>query len=141
MILPKEIIGRHRIRNFDICRLYIEGLSAKEIKELRNIPFTVRRIEQIISENATFVNPRVAWPKSKRIHRLQRLAEKVQGRIHYTKGELEVLEQIRKEVEGEKGLTLQVGDTVINTPHAVIFSNITPEIKPVMVADECPQRQ
>lgn len=104
MKIPKEIKGNNRLRDLDICRLYIEGKKPIEIKELRNLPITVRAIQKVVSNNSAFVNPRVAWPKTKRIMRLQRLANIYEGIAGKGRGELDILAELRKEIEGEKAL-------------------------------------
>jgi hypothetical protein len=102
MKLPKEIQGDNKIRDFDICKLYIDGLSPEQIKDKRKSNLTIRRIQQILSKNANFVNERVGWDKTKRLHRLQQIAEKLPDKLSQKKDILNVLEQIRKEMEGDK---------------------------------------
>lgn len=107
MKLPQEIKGRHRIRDLKICQLYIDGLIPREIAEnfrKRNKIITERRIAQIVYENKSFINPRIGWDKTKRLHRLQRIANKQPDLLSPSKDILTVLEQIRKEIEGDKPL-------------------------------------
>jgi hypothetical protein len=105
MMVPKEIIGKKQLRDLDICCLYISGMTPEEIVAHRNLKITTRRVEQIIYTNSTFVNPRVAWPKSKRIHLRQRLIEgKLRGEKISRKDVLEHLNGLQEEVEGNKTL-------------------------------------
>lgn len=107
MKLPQEIKGRNRIRDFKICELYLAGMNALEIWETfrnRRQPLTLRRIHQIISTNQSFISPRMAWPKTKRLHRLQRIADKMPDKLSHTKDVLNVMEEIRKEIDGEAPL-------------------------------------
>lgn len=107
MIIPKEIKGKNRIRDFKICELYLAGMSPTEIFETfrhRQRPLSLRRIHRIISDNAAFINPRIGWPKTKRLHRLQRIAEKMPDKLSSSKDILNVMEEIRKEIDGEAPL-------------------------------------
>jgi len=105
MKIPKEIIGKNKLRDLDICRLYIEGLTAEEIKSKRKLTIGIRAIQHIISKNAAFVNPRVAWPKTKRIHNLQRIAQRYQERaLSDKKDYLDVSKELRAEIEGDKAI-------------------------------------
>lgn len=110
MKMPAEIKGKNRLRDLRICDLYIHGLSPNEIYDVYRIskqPLTLRRIHQIIYTNAAFVNPKIGWTKSKRLHRLQRVAEKQSDHLSNRKDILDVIESIRVEVEGPKsGVTI-----------------------------------
>ena len=76
MKIPEEIKGKNRLRDTMICLDYAYGKSSEEIKKDRKLLITVRRIDQVLYENRDFVNSRVGWSKSKRLHMLQRIAEK-----------------------------------------------------------------
>lgn len=107
MLLPKEIKGKNKIRDLKICELYLSGLVPLEIYDVyakRHRPISLRRIQQIIYDNSSFVNPRVAWPKTKRLHRLQRIASKLPDKLAHTKDVLNVMEEIRKEIDGDAPL-------------------------------------
>ncbi len=101
MKVPSEIKGKNRVRDFAICMDYIQGKRPEEIVASRKLEISARRVEQIVYANSAFVNPRVAWPKSKRIHELQRMIENA-GETKKDKADL--LDQLRKEVEGDRPL-------------------------------------
>lgn len=110
MLIPKEIKGKNKIRDFKICELYLSGMVPLEIYDVyarRKVTLSLRRIQQIISENAPFINPRIGWNKSKRLHRLQRIADKMPDKLANSKDVLNVIEEIRKEIDGETPLVDQ----------------------------------
>lgn len=102
MKVAEEILGKNRVRDLAICSDYIQGLTPQEIIDRRKLNLTVRRVEQIIYTNSPFVNPRIGWSKSKRLHKLARVAEKAGEALSDKKDILNVLEQMRKEIEGDK---------------------------------------
>lgn len=110
MLIPKEIKGKNKIRDLKICELYLSGMNALEIYDTfrnRSRPLTLRRIHQIISANSDFITPRIGWSKAKRIHRLQRIAEKMPDKLASSKDVLNVIEEIRKEIDGDTPLVDQ----------------------------------
>lgn len=110
MKIPAQIKGKNKIRDFNICQLYLSGMLPLEIVDIyarRTRRLGLRRIQKIISDNAEFINPRVAWPKTKRLHRLQRIADKMPDKLAHTKDVLNVMEEIRKEIDGETPLVDQ----------------------------------
>ena len=109
MDIPKEILGKNRIRDYAICMDYIRGKKSEEIIVSRKLTITVRRIEQILYKNREFVSSNIAWPKSQRIHNLQRwIADK-----ESTKDPLEIQKELRAEIEGEHALIDQSQNTNI----------------------------
>lgn len=107
MKIPNQIRGINKIRDFNICQLYLSGMTPLEIWDVyakRHRPLSLRRIQRIISDNSEFINPRVAWPKTKRLHRLQRIADKMPDKLTHNKDVLNVMEEIRKEIDGETPL-------------------------------------
>lgn len=104
MKIPREIKGKNKVRDFCICLEYIDGKTPEEIKYLRKLRLSVRRIQQILYENSDFVNSRIGWSKSKRLHTLQRIAERSGLGLSDKKDILNVLEQMRKEIDGDKPL-------------------------------------
>lgn len=106
MLLPQElklIKGiKNKKRDLLICLDYIDGLNPEEIREKRKITLSERRIFYILSNNMEFINPRMAWDKSKRLHRLQRIAKNLPDTITKSKDILDVLKEIREEIEGDK---------------------------------------
>lgn len=108
MKLPEGIVGKNKIRDMAICKDYIDGLLPKEIvlKYARTHKISLRRVQQILYENRDFVFKHLGWDKTKRLHVLQRLAEKeIQSGslLKPNKDILDILEQIRIEVDGSKG--------------------------------------
>ena len=94
-----QIHGRHKIRDTRICRLWAEECkSVEDISEMFNI--TVRRVHQIIYTNREFLKLDVQHEKNKRIHTLNKLAKK---KGETTRKDItDILEQLRKEIEGDK---------------------------------------
>ena len=76
MKLPSEIFGQNKCRDAIICKLYSEDYSPEEIKEIRKLPITVRRIEQIVYKNRNFVKIDKDWEETKQIHRINRKIKK-----------------------------------------------------------------
>ena len=111
MKLPKEInkiVGENKLRDLAICLDYISGKDPSEIIAERNLALTTRRIEQIVYANAAFVNPKVAWPKAKRVRLRQRLIlRKIAGKQDSNKDILDHLDGLQKEIDGEKSLVDQ----------------------------------
>lgn len=109
MKLPKDIIGENKLRDLIICMDYCNGKSPEEIKEERKLNITTRRIEQVIYVNKDFVNKHIGWDKSKRLWKLQRF---IKDAKETKKDPVDVLEQIRKEIEGDKE-TILVKDRLV----------------------------
>lgn len=114
MKLPEKITGRNRIRDAAIVLSWKEGeLSTKQLSE--KFKLTERRIDQILRTNHAFVPVDKVWEKKKRIIRLKRYLDKC---TESRKDPVDILEQIRKELEGEN--VLLSGDAlkpVINIIH------------------------
>lgn len=101
--IPKDFKGYQRRRDYLICTDYINGQSPEEIKRNRKLSLSVRTIQDIVYKHASYVNTKIAWPKFKRIHKLQRICNRLEGNINLKKhDELDALEQLRKEIEGEQ---------------------------------------
>ena len=105
----KEIVGKNKLRDLVICLEYISGKMPSEIIATRNLGLTIRRVEQIVFANASFVNPRIAWPKSRRVHLRQWLIEKKLSGVDQfsSKDVVEQLNSLRDEIEGDKPLVDQ----------------------------------
>ena len=71
MKIPQEILGENKIRDAAIIKLYVEGKSCSEIKELRKLNLTVRRIEQIVYKNRAFVKIDKDFEEVKQINRIK----------------------------------------------------------------------
>ncbi len=110
----KEIKGINKLRDMAICLDYIAGIEYEDIKAKRKLSLTVRRIQQIVYDNAAFINPRVAWPKSKRVRILQKWIEDTPKS---KKDPADLLEQVRKEVEGDKATTAIVAVPMSEEQH------------------------
>ena len=111
-----EIKGINKLRDYKICRDYIANLSPEEILKKRNLTLSIRRIFQILYDNAAFINPLIAWPKARRIQLRQRI-------LHNTpeKSKKDIVDQLNdltREIEGDKPL-------IDNSQH----SHFTIEIK------------
>lgn len=106
MIVPTEIVGKNRIRDLKICLLYLEPMDPDEIcvelQKRGNLKLTERRVRQILSANAAFINPRMGWDKTKRLHKLIRAAKGAGTELHERHDILDVIKEIRTEMEGEK---------------------------------------
>lgn len=102
MRLPTEIKGKNRLRDFTICLDYINGYTSAEIKVKRNFKITIRRIDQILYTCSNFLNPRVAWPKSKRIHKRQKLIDNSEQKTK--KDIVDQLNDLTREIEGNSPL-------------------------------------
>jgi len=103
MILPidlKKIVGKNPRRDYLVCKAFLDGKTQAEIGSTFGI--SQRRVSTILYQNASFLNPLVAWPKSYRIMRLQRLANKLEGVTNKTRDEVDILVELRRETEGEK---------------------------------------
>ena len=101
MQIPKEIKGKNRKRDFIICCDYLRGKSPEEIKKERALSITERRVYKIIFNNQEFINPRITWPKARRVWLLQKMVDEAP---ESKKDKADLIDQLRKEVEGEKPL-------------------------------------
>ena len=86
-----------RIRNIRICMLWAQELkTSQEIGETFGI--TIRRVQQILYANRDFVKENREWEKTKRI---QWLRQQVKKRGDTRKDSADLIEQLRKELEGD----------------------------------------
>ena len=100
MKLPETIKGFNKIRDLEICRLCIdEGVSEVEIAA--KVSLTQRRIRQILRTNKIFLKVDREFEKAKRIN-LIRAA--IKNSKESTKDRADLIEQLRKEIEGDKPL-------------------------------------
>jgi len=121
MKIPSQIKSKHIIRDFDICRLYVEGYSSFEIKTLRKLDISVRRIEQIVYENKDFVKTNKEWHKTKRVQKLERqLRLKEKNKEESRKDVTDILDQLRREIEGDKPIIDQSQHTHYTKVEVVI---------------------
>ena len=100
MKLPEKIRGIHKIRDFQICRLWLEeGVSTDDIGE--KVCLTERRVRQILRTNKVFLKVDKPFEKSKRIHLLRAAIKESKPSA---KDRADLIEQLRREIEGEKPL-------------------------------------
>ena len=98
MKLPEKIKGRNKIRDGAIV-LYFkrEGSDFLELTEMFKL--TERRIRQILAKNNAFIKRDKEWEKEKRINLLNR---RLKTANPTSKDELEILSELRKEIEGDE---------------------------------------
>jgi len=102
MKLPDKFTGRNRIRDYAICVLWDrEDMPTDKLAEKFNL--TQRRIEQILRTNHAFVPIDKEWEKRKRISKLKGMLIKYPAFLG-KKSTIDILEQMRKEIEGDKPL-------------------------------------
>jgi len=107
------IHGRHKIRDFSICRDYIvKHKSISTIAEENKISGT--RVYRILYNNREYLKLDKEFEKAKRIFKLKKLA---QHKTESKKDITDILEQLRKEIEGDKPLI-----NVDNSKH--IYSSV-----------------
>ena len=99
MKIPKAIVTEHKIRDFKICKLFLddESLTYKDIGSRFGI--TASRIEQILSANCLLINSAKDWEKTKRKRLLKRWIKKLGDS---RKDPADLLDQLRVEEEGNK---------------------------------------
>ncbi len=114
MKIPAEIVGRDKIRNCAICNDYIRGKTAAEIHVGGKYNLSVSAIDKIVFKNKVYVNKHIGWSKSKRLHILQKMVYEEAKETKKDKADL--VEQIRKEIEGDKPLV----DNSIHTHYTTI---------------------
>lgn len=97
-----KIEGIHKLRDYKICIDYIAGFSPEQIIEKRKLSLSTRRIFQILYKNSSFINPRIAWPKSRRIQLRQRIIKNSPQKSK--KDIVDQLNDLDKTIEGNKPL-------------------------------------
>ena len=103
-----NIIGKNKIRDVQICKMYVaDNKSATDIASTFKISAT--RVYKILYNNREFVKADNNWEKIKRIHWLKKQV----GNRQSKKDPADLLEQIRKEIEGDKPLIDQSHHTHI----------------------------
>lgn len=104
MILPKEIkSSRHKIRDAQIVKLYIDGLTENELSQRFEI--TQQRINQILYANRHLLLGDIKYEKAKRLHRLKRIAKKLPDELK-SKDIIDVQAEMRKELEGDDRISI-----------------------------------
>ena len=85
-------------RNKEICRLYaVENMTSEEIGQAVNL--TKQRICQILKENSGLLKRDIDWEKAKRVNKLSRW---IDNETTTRKDVVDLMEQQRKELEGDK---------------------------------------
>lgn len=103
MKLPGNIKGRHKIRDGAIMlSWYRDLLKPEQIAEKFNL--TERRIQQIVRLNSPFLE---LDEKFEKVERIRRLKIEIKGKNKSNKDVADLLEQLRKEIEGDKPLVDQ----------------------------------
>lgn len=99
MKLP-QIATKHKIRDAKICRLWAaDNISMDEIGKRFKISAT--RVHQIISANRHLIKIDKEYEKLKRLNHLKNLLKKHPESLG-KKGTLDILDQMRMEIEGNK---------------------------------------
>ena len=105
MILPKEIKSRHKIRDAKIVQLFIDGTSQVDIAQIFQL--TQQRINQILYENKNLLLGDAKYEKTKRVNYLRSQLTSPDGRFKKSeKDPAEIIEQIRKEYEGDSQINM-----------------------------------
>jgi predicted DNA-binding protein YlxM (UPF0122 family) len=111
LILPRDIKTKNKIRDAKILQLYLHDKETHENIAVR-FGITRTRVSQIIYKNAHLLQFQRNTEKVARINHLKRMLENHPDRMS-KKSTLDILEQLRKELEGEKGVEVSVGVTVM----------------------------
>lgn len=99
MILPKNIVGRNKIRDSKIIELYINGVESQPLLAKR-FNLSQVRISQILQANAdTVIKNHQGYDKLKRIHFYNHSLEN--ETLPTAKTKLDLIEAKRKEFEGD----------------------------------------
>ena len=100
--IERNIKGIHKLRDYKICIDYISGLSVETIKEQRKLSLSVRRLFQILYDNSLFINPRIAWPKTRRLQLRQQILQDSTQKT--SKDILDQLNDLDRAIEGNTPL-------------------------------------
>ncbi len=102
MKLPK-IHTKHKIRDAAICNMYVK--AEHTIKEIAiYFKLSVSRINALVYKNQEYIKVNTSWEKGRRIHWLKRQIAKNDDT---KKDTADLMEQLRKEIEGDKPLVDQ----------------------------------
>ncbi len=99
MKLP-QIRTKHKIRDAAICAMYVKAKHTLEEVALR-FHISITRVYQIVYANRDYIQTDKEWEKSKRVHWLKRQIAKTDTT---KKDTADLMEQLRKEIEGDKPL-------------------------------------
>lgn len=109
MKLPKEIVGRNKIRDAQICLTWERLLDDKNYPTIESIKQAISKqfnltefyIYKIVRRNNAYTPQNYAWEKTKRINRLKL---EIKNKDKSNKDVADLMEQLRKEIEGDKPL-------------------------------------
>lgn len=102
MKLPDKIFGKNKIRDLQILKLFLaDNLTLKEIGSKVNL--TASRVQQIVYVNRALIAWDKDYEKAVRVNAIKRLYNKHDDTMG-KKSTLDILEQLRKEMEGDKPL-------------------------------------
>ena len=123
MILPKDIKGYNRIRDFKICQMYMqEGMTLQEIGQ--KFGLTKQAIDYVILKHKSVFKIDKEFEKLKRLNRLKRIFDSCSDRLSPNKDILNVIEQMRKEFEGENIVNLITQFLQIEKPSSEIKTRL-----------------
>ena len=127
MKIPEIKGKRNKIRNAAIVIAYkIENLTSKEISE--KFELTQRRIIQILRENNSFIKRDKEWEKEKRIKRLESWLDR---NDETKKDPADILDQLRKEIEGDKPL---IDQSTHNNTVTYVWEDSTNKVQPTVLS-------
>jgi len=105
MKLPENIKGRNRLRDASIVLDFKQhNMDYPELSEKYGL--SERRVLQILRRNYAAIPRDPAWEKEKRINILERLIDKKRGQTQ--KDICDLLSEMRKELEGDKGVLVDM---------------------------------
>ena len=111
MKIPKEIKSRHKIRDAGILKLFLnDNMTLREIGS--KFSLTASRIQQILYDNKNLISWDINYEKAIRINALKRMKQQYSS-VLGKKSTIDILEQLRKEIEGDKPLIDQSKHTHI----------------------------
>lgn len=110
MLLPEQIKTKKKIRDARIIQMYSDGKTLEEIGAKFGI--TDRAVSFIVYKNAHLLELDRTFEKAKRMNRLRRVLEIVPDKLSSKKDVLNVLEQMRKETEGDQSNLPQVKNVI-----------------------------
>lgn len=126
MILPKDVIAKPhlKIRNTAILKLILQGNTQLEVSKRFNL--TQQAIASIVYKNSHLLNWNKNVEKLYRINRLRRIVDKLPDTLAKHKDVLDVQQELRKEIEGEKAI-FESEKTVVNVylPNRELIANNT----------------
>lgn len=115
MKLPKDVKTRHKIRDAKIILLYAQSKTMAEIGERFGI--SAQRVERIINSNKELLSIDRKYEKFKRINYLKRQLVDENGKEIPSKVDRSIIiEQLRKEFEGDEKINIMTQFFSIETP-------------------------